>query len=126
MIYKVISDFKNLPEVLEKLDKYNIAFINDSLYISDVKQTNTKRMEKFVKSLFDTSNLYLVRIDRKNFEYEAPNAKIWCEKQLVWSELIEFEEKQQKILQNTMAHLNKVEEILFNGGEEDAREKETG
>lgn len=124
MVLKVAGDFSNFPDIMPELDQYNYTFINNTLYISDVNSQRNFR-NKIIR-IFN-NNCYVAEISSKNIKLESVNAQGWCEKQLAWASLIQFEKSQQKALSQTMDLLNdidaKIDQYIKERGDANGRNR---
>ena len=116
MVFKVVGDFSNFPSIMHELDVYNYTFINNTLYISDVNCT--KRLKTKLNSLFN-NNCFIKQLATSDIKSEPINAREWCERQDAWARLIEFEKKNQKDLQKTIAMLDRIDQYLSERGAQD-------
>ena len=125
MVLKVAGDFSNFPDIMPELDKYNYTFMNNMMYISDVNSHKT--FKKKLQNLFK-NNCYISEITHNNLKSEPRNAQDWCEKQIAWASLIEFENKQQKALHETMDLLDnldkKIDQYIKERGEVNGRDNQ--
>lgn len=120
MILKIVADFSNLPKIMEELTPYNLMFYNNTLYVSDVKSNFSKKVKSIIKKHVGP-DCYIADITPENYQNELPKVQEWCNKQMVWANLIAYEKENQKKLRDAMNALDHFEQIIFNetGGDAD-------
>jgi len=120
MVLKITANFSDIQKIMESLKQFNFTFYNGSLYVSNVKCKSKKQFRNYIASMF-TDGSYIQEIVYDNLKYESVKMQDWCRKQLVWSDLIKYEQDHQKQLQDAMKKLDKIEELIFdeNGGDAD-------
>lgn len=125
MVYKIIDNFEVLSQHFEDLKIYNIFLYNNCLYVSDTN--NSEDFYIKINNMFKDSKIY--QINENNLIYETQNIIEWVKKELVKSDLVQYEKDNQKKLKNAMKILDNVEQELFGRGEyqwQKKNEKEVG
>ena len=125
MVYKIIDNFEVLSQHFKDLKIYNIFLYNNCLYVSDTN--NSEDFYIKINNMFKDSKIY--QINENNLIYETQNIIEWVKKELVKSDLVQYEKDNQKKLKNAMKILDNVEQELFGRGEyqwQKKNEKEVG
>ena len=119
MIYKITDSAEVLSMGASRMNQYNIFLIKGCLFISD--QNNTCDFYQNIKSVFSTSNI--IEITEYNLIYEPHYVIEWVKKEMIASDLIKYEQDNQKKLQQIMHQLDCVEKELFEGSENQCQRK---
>ena len=119
MVYKIVDSSEIIIKGISELNEYSIYFMKDCLFISD--KNNTKDFYKKLKLAFPNSEL--IQITEFNLIYEPYHIIEWVKKEMVRSDLIQYEKDNQEKLKQIMKQLDYVEKELFEGSEDQCQMK---
>ena len=119
MIYKIITDFSNLQDIIKNFSKdFHILFCNDSLYVCSKKMNNVSNNR--IKKILNNENVFLLKIDNENIKYESDYVQQWCESYFIERDIKNFEKNEQILIQECMNVLddceNQLQDLLKKGG----------
>lgn len=119
MIYKIITDFSNLQDIIKNFSKdFNILFHGNCLYICSKNMNNVSSQK--IKKILKNDNVFLTQIDDKNIRYESDYVQQWCISYFIKKDIDQFEKEQQQLIKEYMNVLDdcekQLENILQKGG----------
>ena len=111
MIYKIITDFSNLENIIKTFSQdFNILFCNGSLYICSKKLNNVSSNR--IKKMLQNDNVFLLEINGENINYESERVKQWCISHFIERDIKNFEKNEQVLLKEYMNVLDDCENKL--------------
>lgn len=111
MIYKIVTDFSDLIDIVEKLkNNYNIIMTQGQLFICE-KNYKTISLKKLKKEI-GKENVFISQIDENNLKYESPEVITWCRDYFVDRDVKRYEEERQDEIKNFMNILDDFEKEL--------------
>lgn len=119
MVYKIVDSSETIIKGISELNEYSIYFMTDCLFISD--KNNTQDFYQKLKVAFPNSEL--IQITEFNLIYEPYHVIEWVKKEMVRSDLIQYEKDNQEKLKQIMKQLDYVEKELFEGSEDQCQMK---
>jgi hypothetical protein len=119
MIYKIIMEFDDLQNLIEKLSKdFNVLFFDKALYICSKKFKNISLAN--IRKILSTDNAFLISMDETNLKNESNYVRDWCMGYFIESDIKKFEQNEQQLLKEYMKCLDdcekQLQEIIEKGG----------
>lgn len=126
MIYKIVTEFNILIDIVEKIQKkYNVLIKSGQLFICNKEYKNIPLNK--IKKEIGIDNVFILQINENNLQYESPEVISWCKDYFVDRDVKKYEQERQEDLKNYMKILDNFEQELENmikeGGVADVRNK---